>query len=212
MNKTLTISLVTALGVVGGGSYMLMNSDKNFSEYVPEPVTSLIGDFLPDNFKAEQQLVVEMPQSSIAVEESIQINEDFTQVVEDSVQVPEDSVQIEQEVQEVVEENTQEKIIEQAIEQTPQQDVLEQNDENIVELAMQEIQKGLDEVSTPEKITSKNPKAKIIEKKIVDVSTKISKLDMENKELEEKFQNILRKNRELAKQLQAIDKELAQSN
>ena len=219
MNKVLTISLVAVLGVLGGGAYLLSESDKNFSEYVPEPVTSLIGDYLPDNFKAKQQTivenVVETPQYSTMVEETVEVVEDSVQI---EPEVQEVALPVES-VQEVVDEDTQqntqqeiEQVTEQDVEESAEQDVLEQSDENVVELAMQEIQKSLDDASMPVEVTSNNPKAKVIEKKIVAASTKISKLDIENKVLEEKFQNILRKNRELAKQLQEMDKQLVKPN
>ncbi len=208
MNKTLTISFVVALGVVGGGAYLLTSSDKNFSEYVPDPVTALMGDYLPDNFKAEQQsiaeTIVEAPHNSILIEKPIQIEVGSIQVEREVHQaVPEGEVV----VQEVAEENTL-----QNAQKDIEQGSLEQSDESAVEIAMQKIQKSLDEISTPTDVTSNHPKAKIIEKKIIVASSKISKLDIENQKLEEKFQNILRKNRKLAKKLQEIDKQLVQSN
>jgi hypothetical protein len=219
MNKTLTISLVAALGVVGGGAYMLMDSDKNFSEYVPEPVTALIGDYLPSNFKTEQQDIVETQISGI-VEDTAEVVEDYADA-QDSVQMEEvqqSAPQIE-ETLEVVEENNTQQIEnnydpapQQTVEQSAEQNDLKQGDDNVVDLAMKEIQESLNEVSNQVEVTSNNPKAKIIEEKIVAVSNKISKLDMENKKLEEKFQNVLRENRELAKQLHDIDQQLTQSN
>ncbi len=191
MNKTLTISLVAALGLVGGGAYMLMGTNKNFSEYVPNSVSSMLGDYLPSSFKAESII-----EPTIAVEESIQFE-----------------AQIQEETQEVViiepqAEEPQAEYIEE--EQVEQQQEVEQNDDNAVSIAMDEIQKSINEVSTPLAVegTRDNPKVNSITKKIDDANTQISKLDIENKELEERFQNILRKNRELAKKLQEIDKQL----
>jgi hypothetical protein len=203
MNKTLTISLVAALGVAGGGAYVLMDSDTNYSEYVPEPVTALIGDYLPDNFKAVPQTVSEVPQYTTMVEEPIEeIVEDTDQIMEQGIQ------QVEPQVEEFVEDIPDQ----QAVEQVVEQDNLEQDDEGVVEIAMQEIQARINETSVPMGSTSSDPKVVVIEEKIVAASTKISKLDLENKELEDKFQKILRKNRELAKRLQEIDDQLAQLN
>jgi predicted RNase H-like nuclease (RuvC/YqgF family) len=133
-------------------------------------------------------------------------------------EVQQSAPQIEETLEVVEENNTQqiennyEPAPQQTVEQSAEQNDLKQGDDNVVDLAMKEIQESLNEVSNQVEVTSNNPKAKIIEEKIVAVSNKISKLDMENKKLEEKFQNVLRENRELAKQLHDIDQQLTQSN
>jgi len=210
MNKTLTISLVAALGVIGGGSYLMMKSDKNFSEYVPEPVSALIGDYLPENFKAKQQSQIEEK-----IEEMVEAAPQNSNIISERVEEVEIPVEIENQVE--MEQTTLQKAEDlQEIEaNTPQQnekDASDQSNENVVDIAMQEIQNDLNGISSVNNTASNDPKVMVIEKKIVAVSSEISKLDMENRELKEKFQNILRKNRELAKQLQTIDKQLTRSN
>ncbi len=207
MNKMLTISLVAALGVVGGGSYMLMSSDKNFSEYVPESVSSLIGDYLPDNFKPAQQEIIDTSSGTASVKEN------NTTLAENSVPATFEVQQVQIQPEAIAEIQPQEivKNSNSVVEEETIQITSDQSNESVVEIAMQEIRNDLNGVSKAVGTASNNPKATIIENKIVTVGTKISKLDLENKELKEKFENILRKNRELAKQLQAIDKQLTQS-
>ena len=195
MNKTLTISLVAALGLVGGGAYTLISTDKNFSEYVPDTVSSMLGDYLPESLKAKT-----ISDSTVIIEEYVKETEPQIQQ-EEAQQEPQE---------EVVVIDSQTESIEKADQEIEQQ-VQEQNNDNAVAIAMDEIQKSINEVSPSTAIekTPNNSNASNITKKIDEASMKISKLDIENKALEEKFQNILRKNRELAKKLQEIDKQLA---
>ena len=107
MNKKLTISLVVALGVLGGGTYMIMDSDKNLSEFIPEPVTALIGDYLPDNFKVKHEVIYEDSLDTDVVEDSIQVDEDANQVVEVIDQVAEDVNQVVEATSQEAEDSTQ---------------------------------------------------------------------------------------------------------
>ncbi len=190
MNKTLTISLVAALGLVGGGTYMLMGTDKNFSEYVPDTVSSMLGDYLPESLKAKT-----ISDSTVIIEEYVK---------------EEEEPQIQQEAQkEVVVIDSQGESV--TAEQEAEQQVQEQNKDDAVSIAMDEIQESINEIPNPLAVekTPENSNVSNITQEIDNASMKISKLDIENKELEERFQNILRKNRELAKKLQEIDKQLA---
>jgi len=207
----LTTSLVTVLGVAGAGGYLFMNPDKNFSEYVPEPITSLIGNYLPNQLKAEAVIEV-----SEIVEEQIQVETmPDEQQQHEEVVLMEAQELVEEDIQDNAQQNAQQEVMPQADESgetLTDQDFLIQDDDSSVKSAMDEIQKSINEESAPIKLTANDPKAKLIVKKIDDTESKITKLDAENEALEEKFQQILRKNRELAKQLQAIDKQLANIN
>jgi len=63
-----------------------------------------------------------------------------------------------------------------------------------------------------EKEVSSNPKAAKIENKIDGINAEISKLDSENEQLKNTFQQILKKNRALAEQLKEIDEKLTTTN
>ncbi len=190
MNKILTTALVAVLGIAGLSGYIFMNPDKNFSEYVPAPITSMVGNYLP------RQLTVEPVMTPFTTETDEPKPSENTVAIKEPTQV--------KLPQEVKKHNITAK----------DACKIAANDENAVEIAMCEIQKSINEVSDPipSLMVSDNPKAKKIAKKIDEASFKISKLAVENKKLETKFQNILRKNRELAKKLQAIDQQLVSGN
>ncbi len=197
MNKTLTISLIAALGIAGGGAYVLMDSDKSFADYVPDSVSSIVGDYIPGFTKSETM--------------TISATDTMDVVAPQMQEAPLSQIPSQEAMQELTQETSQQ--IEPQVEPVVEQQLMEKNDDNAVEIAMDEIQKSLNEIAEIAPVTtSKNPKAVKIGKKIEDATSKLTKIDLENKELEEKFQNILRKNRELAKKLQAIDKQIADAS
>ncbi len=201
MNKLATISLVTVLGVAGGGAYMAMNPDKasDFAQYIPEPVTGLMNEYIPEEYKPAfltQNAIVETQE-----------------VVQDQMAAP-------QQDESVFEEPTQAPVA------NNMQDNAEHvnNDQDFLNESMQEIQSELGEeltektaepvqaVAAVERTRSSNPKAANIEKKIDGVNAEISKLDSENEQLKDRFQQILKKNRALAEQLKEIDEKLTATN
>jgi len=201
MNKLATISLVTVLGIAGGGAYMAMNPDKasEFAQYIPEPVTGLMNEYIPEEYKpafltqnsaietegfVEEQAVEPQQEESI-FQESQQANIDPAQ---NSVEMGNNDQQVSSE-QEVLDESMQEIQDELAVEITEPTQVV-----------------------AAEKPLSSDPKAAKIEKKINGVNIEISKLDSENENLKNRFQQILKKNRELAEQLKEIDEKLTATN
>ncbi len=193
MNKMLTVSLVAVLGVVGGGAYVYMNPEKNFSQYIPEPVTNLLGDYIPGFSESDTSTG-----STIVIEEYV---EEEKPLMEPQVEAePVQPLAEPLEMQQVAEEQLQ-----------------SQSDDNVVSEVMDDIQKSINEVSVDEVVENKkanndNPQVISLEQEIDQVSNEIVKLDFENNQLEEKFQIILRKNRDLAKQLKEIDEKLATAN
>ncbi len=214
MNKLATISLVTVLGVAGGGAYMAMNPDKapDLAQYIPESVTGLMNEYIPEEYKPAfltQHLVVEA--------EDVVQDQSFAPQQEESV-VSQDNV--EQDNQMNSAEQAQE-----AAEEVVANSMEGVNDEqDVMNVAMEEIQDALgkelaeqgnepvETVAEIEKEASSNPKAIKIEKKIDGINAEISKLDSENEQLKDRFQQILKKNRELAEQLKAIDEQLTATN
>ncbi|MCF6188887.1 MAG: DUF3375 domain-containing protein [Cocleimonas sp.] len=208
MNKLATISLVTVLGVAGGGAYMAMNPDKasEFAQYIPEPVTGLMNEYLPEDFKPAfltQNTIVETEE--FVEEQGVSPQQDESVVFQDNQNEEEQA----QEAAEEVVANSMEEV----------------NDEqDVMNVAMDEIQDALgkelaeqtsepvDAVSAVKKEVSNNPKAVKIEQKIDGINAEISKLDSENEQLKDRFQQILKKNRELAEQLKAIDEQLTATN
>lgn len=210
MNKLATISLVTVLGVAGGGAYMAMNPDKasEFAQYIPEPVTGLMNEYLPEDFKPDfltQNVVVESDQQA-SQEQMIDPQQGESGVFLDN-QVS-DAEQAQQAAEEVVE-NSMENM-------TDEQDVMNVSMGEIQDALGKELEKDINEpveaVAVVNNEVSSNPKVAKIEKKIIGINDEISKLDSENEQLKDTFQQILKKNRELAEQLKAIDEKLTATN
>ncbi len=196
MNKILTTALLAVTTIAGAGGYLYANPDKNFAEYIPESVSSLVGDYLPSQLKetivgagSEGVQPVTQPAAQAQVQ---QVQEKEVVLIEAHEDIAPQTEGLANEVGSNTNNNSE---------------------DDAVKNVMTEIQSRLNEVSEPKPnlvtTTSNDPKAKLLVKKINDTSSKILKLDIENKALEEKFQQIIKKNRELAKKLQAIDKELS---
>ena len=212
MNKLATISLVTVLGVAGGGAYLTMNPDKasELTQYIPEPVTGLMNEYLPDDFKPDF-----LTQSNTVVESDLQVAEDQMAPQQDESVVFQDN-NTQQDSQTELAQEAAEEVVENSMDE-----VEVSNEQDVMNVAMEEIQDALgkelarqtnEPVAAVKEDISNNPKAVKIVQKIDVINAEISKLDSENEQLKDTFQQILKKNRELAEKLKAIDEELTASN
>jgi len=214
MNKLATISLVTVLGVAGGGAYMAMNPDKasEFAQYIPEPVTGLMNEYIPEEYKPAfltQHLVLET--EDVVQDQSFAPQQDESVVYQDNVEQGNqmNSAEQAQEAAEEVVANSMEGV-------SDEQDVMNVSMEEIQDALGKELAEQANEpveaVAEIEKEASNNPKVSNIEKKIDGINAEISKLDSENEQLKNTFQQILKKNRALAEQLKEIDEQLTATN
>ncbi|HIQ16077.1 MAG TPA: hypothetical protein EYH38_11020 [Leucothrix sp.] len=223
MNKLATISLVTVLGVAGGGAYMAMNPDKasEFAQYIPEPVTSLMNEYIPEEYKpafltkntvVETEEILEEKGSSTQQDESVvfqENNQNEAEQMQEQMQAQEqEQAQAQAAAEEVVANSTDDASGEQNVMRVSKGETQETlgkelaNDRNEPVEVLADVKKEI----------SSNPKVAKIENKIEGINAEISKLDSENERLKNTFQQILKKNRELAEQLKAIDEKLKVTN
>ena len=211
MNKLATISLVTVLGVAGGGAYMAMNPDKasEFAQYIPEPVTSLMNEYIPEEYKPAfltQNTVVETEE--ILEEQGVSTQQDESVVFQENNQNEAEQAQAQAAAEEVVANSTNDA--------SGEQDAMRVSMGEIQETLGKELANDRNEpvevLADVKKEISSNPKVAKIENKIEGINAEISKLDSENEKLKNTYQQILKKNRELAEQLKAIDEKLKVTN
>lgn len=188
MNKLTAVSLVAVLGVVGGGAYMMKDSETGFdmnnlnlsqyAEYIPEPITSLFG-------------------------------------IESSETSPEDTATTA--VNEMIDslDDTNTEMVETAEVETQTDDQLFMQDAKVEPEAteeMVEVEAETTKVVVEDVVSNNNPATGNIEAQIESNNSEITRLETENKSLEERFQNILKKNRSLANELKELDAKLANVN
>ncbi len=180
MNNKLTISLLAVLGIAGGG-YMMKDSlpdlDMNLTQYIPEPITSILG--LETSAETNSEV------ASMDAEQ-MDVTDTATAAVNDMIEELEvtDNAQAEQDI----------------FMKAPAAAPIEEAAVEEVAPVTQETQVQGDANSTK------------IESKIQENNSEITRLSLENTDLEKRFQEILKKNRSLAEELKQLDEKIAQSN
>lgn len=196
MNKVL-LAVATVLGLGAGGYYLLPQDQINqYAKFLPEPVASfLTTEVVGSDEIAENDAVDDVIADAPPVQDLSQLQAtENNPIVEENAFVAENPVQQEVDsVSNVVEEIATQEIVEQEVVETAPTPV--------------------DSASKAE-VASKNmtPEVSKLQKELDAVQKSISSLDSENVVLEERFQKILRKNRDLALELKKINEQIESTN
>lgn len=219
MNTKLTISLVVLLAVAGG-TYMTMGTDTNLKQYIPSAPQSLV-QYLPDPVKSflsddatdGSDENIDTGLDNINSEDQL-VESEFVEESEQSEEV----VEVEQTEPEQVEESNQgEDTV-----MSEDGESLEAESEELRMEIQQEIQDNIENTSLVSPLTvddttkesavnhnEANQDAMALEKMIKEINNEIAMLDVDNQQLEQTFQKILRENRTLAERLRELDKQIA---
>jgi len=202
MNKIL-LSIAAVLGLGAGAYYFLpQNQINQYAQYLPESISSFL---IKEEVDASQE-VVTATEEDVQLKDQEKFNKEIPQnAIQEGVQVHNDVVQTVESAQEDQQQIRDEKIP--AVEQTKQKD--SQLTQQTVEKSAPQHQAPLPQVS---KTQNSSPEMKKIQKEIEKVQKTISKLDNENEGLQNRFQKILKKNRDLAIKLKQIDEKLGSTN
>ena len=196
MNKAV-LALVAVAGVAGGSYYFLPNDvSNNIKQYLPESVTSFLGDSpVVETVAIESEEITTT--ESVAVETQAFATEAVTTMTNAVENVQGNVEQVAQDVTETVSDTVQ--TASSAVEQ-----VVTESLENEKIKAEAEVK--------DQAVADNSPEVIKLQKELGDMNKSISQLDQENMDLQNMFKEMLSKNKDLAIKLSQMDKELNSAN
>ena len=192
----LVLSVVAVVILAGGGYFFFAPNakDLNLMQYVPESIAA----YLPAGTETE---VVDLSSEPFLQENSVDQTEETVSQVTEMDSDPEII-----EVQPIINENiadAADPLVDKRVETNAQsaKEIITKAPIKVAEPIVQ--QKQQEEI-----LTKKPPEVIKLENKLVDMNSSISELDNENEKLQQKFKEMLKKNKDLALTLSQIEEKL----